>query len=69
MVGWIAFLILWAIQMVIVAKGMEAVRHFQGWAGPAIWVVMIALAGLDAVAGGLEHLVDEGRRGRQSVVR
>ena len=30
--------------MVIVAKGMEAVRHFQGWAGPAIWVVMIALA-------------------------
>jgi NCS1 family nucleobase:cation symporter-1 len=43
-VGWIAFLILWAIQMVIVAKGMEAVRHFQGWAGPAIWVVMIALA-------------------------
>jgi len=29
---------------VIVAKGMEAVRHFQGWAGPAIWVVMIALA-------------------------
>ena len=44
LLGWIAFLILWAIQMVIVAKGMEAVRHFQGWAGPAIWVVMIALA-------------------------
>jgi NCS1 family nucleobase:cation symporter-1 len=42
--GWMAFLILWSIQMVIVAKGMEAVRHFQGWAGPAIWVVMIALA-------------------------
>jgi NCS1 family nucleobase:cation symporter-1 len=42
--GWIAFLMLWAIQMVIVAKGMEAVRHFQGWAGPSIWVVMIALA-------------------------
>jgi NCS1 family nucleobase:cation symporter-1 len=44
LLGWMAFLILWAIQMVIVAKGMEAVRHFQGWAGPAIWVVMIALA-------------------------
>jgi NCS1 family nucleobase:cation symporter-1 len=42
--GWMAFLILWAIQMAIVAKGMEAVRHFQGWAGPAIWAVMIALA-------------------------
>jgi nucleobase:cation symporter-1, NCS1 family len=44
LLGWIAFLMLWAIQMVIVAKGMEAVRHFQGWAGPSIWVVMIALA-------------------------
>jgi nucleobase:cation symporter-1, NCS1 family len=44
LVGWMGFLILWAIQMLIVAKGMEAVRHFQGWAGPAIWLVMIALA-------------------------
>jgi nucleobase:cation symporter-1, NCS1 family len=44
LLGWFAFLVLWAIQMAIVAKGMEAVRHFQGWAGPAIWAVMIALA-------------------------
>jgi NCS1 family nucleobase:cation symporter-1 len=42
--GWLAFLLLWGIQMAIVSKGMEAVRHFQGWAGPAIWVVMLALA-------------------------
>ena len=42
--GWIAFLLLWAVQMAIVRKGMEAVRHFQGWAGPAIWGVMILLA-------------------------
>ena len=44
LLGWMAFLLLWAVQMAIVAKGMEAVRHFQGWAGPAIWFVMIALA-------------------------
>ena len=44
LLGWIAFLILWAVQMVIVRKGMEAVRHFQGLAGPAIWAVMIVLA-------------------------
>jgi NCS1 family nucleobase:cation symporter-1 len=44
LLGWMAFLILWAIQMAIVVRGMEAVRHLQGWAGPAIWVVMIALA-------------------------
>jgi NCS1 family nucleobase:cation symporter-1 len=42
--GWIAFLILWAIQLVIVRRGMEAVRHFQGLAGPSIWAVMIVLA-------------------------
>jgi len=45
LLGWIAFLLLWGIQLLIVRKGMEAVRHFQGLAGPAIWVVMLALAG------------------------
>jgi NCS1 family nucleobase:cation symporter-1 len=44
LLGWIAFLLLWAIQLLIVRKGMEAVRHFQGAAGPAIWAVMIVLA-------------------------
>jgi NCS1 family nucleobase:cation symporter-1 len=44
LLGWIAFLLLWGIQMVIVRKGMEAVRHFQGFAGPLIWAVMIVLA-------------------------
>jgi NCS1 family nucleobase:cation symporter-1 len=44
LLGWTSFLILWAIQMVIVAQGMNAVRHLSGWAGPAIWLVMIALA-------------------------
>ena len=42
--GWIAFVLLWAIQMWIVRKGMEAVRHFQGAAGPVIWIVMIVIA-------------------------
>ncbi len=44
LLGWVAFLILWAIQMVIVSRGMEAVRHLSGWAGPTIWAVMIVLA-------------------------
>ena len=44
LLGWLAFIVLWAIQMAIVAKGMEAVRHFQGWAGPGIWLVMVVLA-------------------------
>lgn len=41
--GWICFLLLSAVQLAIVWRGMEAVRHFQGVAGPIIWVVMIAL--------------------------
>lgn len=44
LLGWVAFLLLWAIQLLIVRKGMEAVRHFQGMAGPLIWLVMIVLA-------------------------
>lgn len=41
--GWICFLALSLIQFWIVRRGMEAVRHFQGLAGPIIWVVMLAL--------------------------
>ena len=41
--GWVAFLLLSGIQLIIVWRGMEAVRHFQGAAGPIIWVIMIGL--------------------------
>ena len=41
--GWICFLALSILQVIIVRRGMEAVRHFQGLAGPIIWVVMLAL--------------------------
>lgn len=44
LIGWIAFLAVWALQLVVFARGMEVVRHFQGWAGPVLWVVMIGLA-------------------------
>lgn len=41
--GWLSFLLLSLLQLTIVWRGMEAVRHFQGMAGPIIWVVMLAL--------------------------
>lgn len=44
LLSWISFGILWAIQLAILSRGMEAVRHFQGWSGPVVWLVMIALA-------------------------
>ena len=41
--GWICFLLLSLLQVIIVRRGMEAVRHFQGLAGPIIWIVMLVL--------------------------
>lgn len=43
LLGWIAFLLLWAIQLLLFRSGLETVRRFADWSGPAIWVVMLAL--------------------------
>jgi NCS1 family nucleobase:cation symporter-1 len=43
--GWVAFLALAAIQLLMFSRGMEAVRRLTDIAGPAIWVVMLLLAG------------------------
>jgi len=42
--GWISFLVIWALQLLLIRRGMETIRRFQDYAGPAIWAVMIALA-------------------------
>ncbi|MET1155220.1 cytosine permease [Arthrobacter sp.] len=42
--GWICFLLLSLIQLVVLLGGMEAVRRLSDFAGPTIWVAMIALA-------------------------
>ncbi|WP_369238183.1 NCS1 family nucleobase:cation symporter-1 [Streptomyces sp. R21] len=42
--GWVSFVALWLIQALIITQGMESVRKFQDFCGPAIWLVMIALA-------------------------
>ncbi|NGO51411.1 NCS1 family nucleobase:cation symporter-1 [Allomesorhizobium camelthorni] len=40
----ICFFVVWALQLLIIQKGMETVRRFQDWAGPAVWVMMLILA-------------------------
>src|SRR5215218_6601295 len=40
----ICFVVIWALQLLIIQKGMETVRRFQDWAGPAVWVMMLILA-------------------------
>jgi nucleobase:cation symporter-1, NCS1 family len=42
--GWICFLLLSALQLLVLSQGMEAVRKLSDFAGPAIWIAMIALA-------------------------
>lgn len=50
----ICFLVVWALQLLIIQRGMETVRRFQDWAGPAVWVMMLVLAVyLSVKAGGI----------------
>ena len=54
----ICYVIMWALQLLIIQRGMETMRKFQDWAGPAVWVAMLVLAiGLMVKAGGFsfEH--------------
>jgi nucleobase:cation symporter-1, NCS1 family len=49
----ICYVIMWGLQLLIIQRGMETVRKFQDWAGPAVWVAMLLLAvGLCVKAGG-----------------
>lgn len=41
--GWLCFLSLWLVQAAIFWRGLESIRHFTEWAGPLIYVVMLAL--------------------------
>ena len=42
--GWISFVLLWVLQLVIVSFGMEMIRKYEAFAGPVILVTMAALA-------------------------
>jgi len=46
------YVVVWALQLLIIQNGMETVRKFQDWAGPAVWGAMLVLAvGLCVKAG------------------
>ncbi|WP_127900461.1 NCS1 family nucleobase:cation symporter-1 [Solirhodobacter olei] len=40
----IAYVVVWALQLLIIQRGMETVRKFQDWAGPAVWIMMLLLS-------------------------
>jgi nucleobase:cation symporter-1, NCS1 family len=42
--GWISYAILWVAQAALFWRGMETIRRFIDFAGPAVYVVMVILA-------------------------
>ena len=44
-IGWICFGVMWILQALVFWKGMNTIKVFIDWAGPLVYVVMVALAG------------------------
>ncbi|MFP3480917.1 cytosine permease, partial [Burkholderia sp. SIMBA_057] len=45
LLGWCCFGIMWLLQAMVFWHGMNAIKRFIDVAGPAVYVVMVALAG------------------------
>ncbi|QMU20976.1 NCS1 family nucleobase:cation symporter-1 [Gordonia rubripertincta] len=70
--GWAGFLLMWILQAFVFWNGMDTIRKFIDFCGPAVYVVMIALAGyLIAKAGwdnvSLDLSVGDGLTGWSSI--
>lgn len=66
LVGWAAFIFMWALQLLLLRNGMETIRKFQDFAGPAVWVVMFILTIyiLDAADWDISFSVAQGSEAR-----
>ncbi|MGY4877279.1 NCS1 family nucleobase:cation symporter-1 [Vreelandella aquamarina] len=42
-VAWLSFVIVWLFQIAIFWQGIERIKHFLNWAGPLVYLVMVAL--------------------------
>ncbi|AHH99881.1 NCS1 family nucleobase:cation symporter-1 [Kutzneria albida] len=45
LLGWFSFVLLWLVQAAVFWTGMETIRRFIDFCGPAVYVVMFLLAG------------------------
>mgnify|MGYP000383183146 CR=1 FL=1 len=43
--GWICFIVMWCLQALVFWRGMNTIKHFIKISGPAIYTVMLILAG------------------------
>ena len=55
-VGWVSYLVLWVAQAFVFWHGMNSIRKFIAWAGPAVYVVMIALTIYLVSKAGASHI-------------
>jgi len=51
-IGWTSFAIVWVFQLILFWNGIEWIRRFLNWAGPFVYLVMIALAVVIVVRAG-----------------
>ncbi|WP_277184523.1 NCS1 family nucleobase:cation symporter-1 [Caballeronia sp. BR00000012568055] len=56
MLGWVSFLFMWLLQLIIFQRGMEIIRKFIDFCGPAVYVVMFVLMGWILYRAGLGSL-------------
>ena len=55
---WIAFLLFWLIQVVIILKGIEGIKHLESWSAPLLLIGGLALLiWASAKAGGLKDVL------------
>lgn len=59
-IDWISYLFVWCFQMFLFWKGVEWIRHFLNWAGPMVYVVMVALMIVIWVKAGGNLLLETG---------
>ncbi|RQS26501.1 MULTISPECIES: NCS1 family nucleobase:cation symporter-1 [unclassified Burkholderia] len=54
--GWSSFMLLWVLQAFVFWSGMETIKKFIDFAGPAVYVVMFVLAGYMVSRAGIRNV-------------
>jgi NCS1 family nucleobase:cation symporter-1 len=57
---WLSFVVFWALNILIIVRGMDAVRRFENWAAPFVLIVaVVLLIGMTTKAGGFGPLLED----------
>lgn len=60
---WLCFVLFWALELAIIARGMDTLRRFENWAAPFVLVgAVVLLVWISVKAGGVGPLLDQPSR-------